>query len=162
MEVRDVDGVYAIECLVFPAPWSWASFKDEITDNASARSWVVEADDAVVAYLVSWHVVDELHIGNIAVAPERRSKGIGAALLEHALEDAVENGVALATLEVRMSNAPAIALYHKFGFREVAIRKGYYSDDGEDALVMLKNLGDEAQEGSLEGARENPAEGERT
>ena len=135
-------GVFAIECAVFPAPWSKDSFEEEITGSPTGRSWIAEVDGAVAGYLISWLVADELHIGNIAVAPELRAKGIGAALLEFALEHARESGVALATLEVRMSNDPAISLYHKFGFLDVAIRKGYYSDNGEDALVMLKSFAD--------------------
>ena len=123
-----------------PAPWSRESFEDEITGSATARSWVVEEDGEIVAYLVSWLVTDELHIGNIAVKPELRGRGIGATLLRYSLDDAAGHGVALATLEVRMSNESAIALYRRFGFLDVAIRKGYYSDDGEDALVMLKDI----------------------
>jgi ribosomal-protein-alanine N-acetyltransferase len=92
-------------------------------------------------------VADELHIGNIAVAPAVRRRGIGRRILEHCLDDARARGIEIATLEVRVSNDPAIALYEKLGFRPVAMRRGYYSDTGEDALVMMASF-EVGEEGS--------------
>jgi ribosomal-protein-alanine N-acetyltransferase len=139
MARTDLDRVLAIEHAVFPAPWSRRSFESELQGQASVP-WVVERSGEVVAYLVSWLAADELHIGNIAVAPAAQGLGIGRELLRFCLDDAASRGVAYATLEVRPSNGRAIRLYEAFGFRPVAMRRGYYSDTGEDALVMMKDL----------------------
>ncbi len=145
MRTSDLDRVCAIEEEIFPCPWSRTSFQDELTTNRCVFPWVAEKAGDVVAYLVSWLVEDELHIGNIAVAPSLQGEGVGRALFAHCLERAVERGVTRATLEVRVSNTRAIALYEGHGFIPVAMRKGYYSDTGEDAVVMLKMIpsGDE-------------------
>lgn len=135
----DLDRVVEIEHAVFSAPWSRGSFEGELAARESAL-WVAERGGVVVAYLISWIVAAELHIGNIAVAPAYQHEGIGRELLEFSLGDAAPRGVAYATLEVRMSNDRAIRLYEGFGFRPVAMRRGYYSDTGEDALVMMKDL----------------------
>jgi len=125
---------------IFPMPWSRTSFEAELAADRCAFPWVVEKEGEVVAYLVSWLVEDELHVGNIAVAPSLQGEGVGRALFAHCLRAAFERGVTRATLEVRVSNARAIALYEDHGFIPVAMRKGYYSDTGEDALVMLKTI----------------------
>ncbi len=145
MRTLDLDRVCAIEEEIFPMPWSRTSFEDELAGNKCAFPWVAEKAGDVVAYLVSWLVEDELHIGNIAVAPSLQGEGVGRALFAHCLNVACERGVTRATLEVRVSNARAIALYESHGFIPVAMRKGYYSDTGEDAVVMLKMIpsGDE-------------------
>ena len=147
MTACDLDRVCAIEEEIFPMPWSRTSFEDELAGNKCAFPWVVEKAGDVVAYLVSWLVEDELHIGNIAVAPSLQGEGIGRALFAHCLERAAARGVTRATLEVRASNARAIALYESNGFIPVAMRKRYYSDSGEDAVVMLKTIpsGDEGK-----------------
>jgi ribosomal-protein-alanine N-acetyltransferase len=139
MAAADLDRVLVIEHAVFPTPWSRRSFEAELQGGCSVP-WVAERDGEVVAYLVSWLVEDELHIGNIAVAPVEQGRGIGRELLRFSLDDAAARGVAYATLEVRLSNRRAIGLYRGFGFRPVAMRRGYYSDTGEDALVMMKDL----------------------
>jgi ribosomal-protein-alanine N-acetyltransferase len=139
MAARDLDRVLAIEHAVFPAPWSRASFEGELRGRNSVP-WVAERDGEVVGYLISWRVADELHIGNIAVAPAVQRRGVGRRLLAHSLDDARAGGAAFATLEVRVSNDRAIALYESFGFRPVAMRRRYYSDTGEDALVMMANF----------------------
>lgn len=140
MKTRDIDRVCEIEEEIFPLPWSRTSFEDQLATDRCAFPWVVEKNGDVVGYLVSWLVEDELHIGNIAVAPSLQGGGVGRALLAHCIGAAVERGVTRATLEVRVSNTRAIALYEGHGFIPVALRKGYYSDTGEDALVMLKTI----------------------
>jgi ribosomal-protein-alanine N-acetyltransferase len=140
MAPEHVDAVWAIERSVFPSPWSRASFERESVEEGAA-SWVALLEGRVIGYLVSWVVYDELHIGNIAVTPESRGRGVGRMLLAKALEDAAARGAVLATLEARESNARAIGLYESFGFRPVAIRKRYYADSGEDAIVMIAELG---------------------
>lgn len=139
---RDLDRVCEIEEEVFPMPWSRSSFESEVEDASTAFHWVAERNGELVGYIVSWLVEDELHIGNLAVAPGLRRRGIGRALLSHCLGRAIERGLAHATLEVRASNVPAMTLYETAGFRPVAIRKRYYSDSGEDAIVMLKVFAD--------------------
>jgi ribosomal-protein-alanine N-acetyltransferase len=134
----DLDRVCQIEESVFSMPWSRESFETELADDGISFSWVAEADGRLVAYFVAWLVEDELHIGNIAVDPTHRRRGIGRALLSYCLTRAVERGIVRATLEVRSSNLAAIELYEEGGFEPVAIRRCYYSDNGEDAIVMLK------------------------
>lgn len=140
MEGRDLNRVCEIEEEIFPMPWSRSAFETELAPDRCAFPWVAEKDGEVVAYLISWLVEDELHVGNIAVAPALQGSGIGRALFAYCLARAIERGVRNATLEVRASNARAIALYESHGFIPVALRKGYYSDSGEDAVVMLKAI----------------------
>lgn len=140
MKARDLDRVCAIEEEVFPMPWSRESFESEVSDETTAFHWVAEDGREVVAYLVSWLIEDELHIGNIAVTPRRQGEGIGRAIFDYCLARAAERGVTRSTLEVRVGNARAIALYESRGFIPVAMRRGYYSDTGEDAMVMLKSF----------------------
>ena len=140
MRPSDLDRVCGIEEEIFPCPWSRTSFEAELAPDRCAFPWVAEKDGSVVGYMISWLVEDELHVGNIAVAPALQGAGIGRALFGHCLNAAFERGMTRATLEVRVSNARAIALYEDHGFIPVALRKGYYSDTGEDALVMLKTI----------------------
>jgi ribosomal-protein-alanine N-acetyltransferase len=134
----DLDRVCQIEDAVFSMPWSRESFEGETEEDGIAFSWVAEQGGRLAGYLVAWLVEDELHIGNIAVDPELRRRGVGRALLSYCLARAAERGVARATLEVRESNDAAIALYEESGFLPVAMRKRYYDDNDEDAIVMLK------------------------
>ena len=90
----------------------------------------------LVGYGGFWHILDEIHISNIAVHPEYQRKGLGRILLIHLLEEAITRKASKAALEVRRSNIAAQSLYDAFGFRIVTVRKNYYSDEGEDALVM--------------------------
>ena len=140
MRPGDLDRVCEIEKEIFPMPWSRSSFEAELAPDRCAFPWVAEKDGRVVAYLISWLVEDELHVGNIAVARAQQGSGIGRSLFSFCLSRAVERGVSRATLEVRVSNSRAISLYENHGFIPVALRKGYYSDSGEDAVVMLKTI----------------------
>jgi ribosomal-protein-alanine N-acetyltransferase len=101
--------------------------------------WVAREDDAPIAYLIAWHVADELHLLMIATQPEARRKGVARALVSRLVEHAFDKNVMHIFLEVRRSNAAAIALYRAFGFYLLSIRKGYYAD-GEDALEMTLAL----------------------
>jgi [ribosomal protein S18]-alanine N-acetyltransferase len=141
MAPADLDGVCEIERAVFALPWSRKSFEDEVSGDPCSVPWVAEEDGRVVGYLVAWHVADELHIGNLAVAPAKQGGGIGASLLSGALAAAAERGIEYAALEVRVSNERAIRLYERFGFSGIAIRKAYYEDNGENALIMLRVIG---------------------
>ena len=140
----DLDAIDEIERHSFTRPWPRAAFEVELTRHL-ARLDVARAP-GVVGFCNYWIVPDpggdagEVHIHAIATHPDRRRAGVGAALLDHALAAGRAAGCRLATLEVRRGNAPAIALYERAGFRTVHVRKRYYQDNGEDALVMLSEL----------------------
>jgi len=127
--------VLDIERRSFPDPWSEKMFLEEIKDDGRRISLVLESEGRAVGYALGWVVLDEFHLGNIAVNGERRKSGLGRRLLREILNQAYRAGCRMASLEVRISNQPAIELYQAFGFKPVAIRKKYYQD--EDALVML-------------------------
>jgi ribosomal-protein-alanine N-acetyltransferase len=146
MSVSDVPEVAAIESEVFGDPWSADSFLAEVERNPEIGYPVVVRDDeGVVAYAVAWFIVDELHVGNVAVRPGAQGRGIGRAVMAALLREATRRGMVRATLEVRPSNQRAIALYQSFGFRTIAIRKAYYRDNREDALVMTMPIGAERE-----------------
>lgn len=138
MTLQDVPEVSELERRVFADPWSVDSFLSEVERRPDVGHPLVvrDAADALVAYSVVWFIVDEVHIGNIAVSPDRQGQGVGAFLLRHILSQGRRRGFTLATLEVRPSNVPALRLYERFGFRRIAIRKRYYRNDGEDAHVL--------------------------
>lgn len=142
MRVEDVEQVVAIERLSFPLPWSRESFIREICEIENSRLLVVTEDEeagaGVMGYACWWEVADECHITNFAVAPAHRRKGAADVLLGRILKDAEGRGLLRATLEVRLGNAAAIALYEKWGFTAAAMRPRYYPDNREDALVMWK------------------------
>jgi ribosomal-protein-alanine N-acetyltransferase len=141
MTEKDIEGVVRIERDLFSMPWSKASFVFEVSDNRCSYPVVGFHEGRLVAYAVAWFVSEELHIGNIAVARSMQGTGAGKQMLEHLLAEADEREVRIATLEVRVSNVRAIGLYRRYGFKGIALRKHYYSDNGEDALVMLAELG---------------------
>ncbi len=126
-----------ISIFSFPIPWSYDSFKRELK-NKLASYLVVIMDNRVIAYGGIWVILEEAHITNIAVHPDYRCKGIGETLLNALLDKAYARGAKEITLEVRLSNLPAQWLYKKLGFSEEGIRKNYYEDNKEDALIMWK------------------------
>jgi ribosomal-protein-alanine N-acetyltransferase len=149
MRIRDIEEVVAIERASFRDPWSPGAFAAEATaQEGRSWAWVVEAEGSVVGYLVAWPVAEEVHLANLAVHPRWRRRGIGSFLLRHLLERARERGAAWVALEVRVSNEAARRLYERFGFRAVAVRKGYYQKEREDALVMMRHL--DGERGSRE------------
>lgn len=135
MTVDDVDAVHAIEVACFRTPWSKASFYREVTDNACARYVVLREDGVAIAYAGVWFVLDEGHITNIAVRPDRRGMGYGERVTRAMIQLAADSGMNWMTLEVRRSNVAAQSLYHKLGFIDVGYRKRYY-ENSEDALIM--------------------------
>lgn len=140
MTGEDIKAVYDVECLSFATPWSLESFTSEIYNNNMAKYLVAKSGGEVVGYGGMWLVLDEGHITNIAVHPEHRGKGIGDALVLAIIKTAKENGIKRMTLEVRPSNWTALNLYKKYGFQEAGVRKGYYEDTGEDAVIMWLEL----------------------
>jgi [ribosomal protein S18]-alanine N-acetyltransferase len=138
MDLSHVDDVVVIENLSFKTPWTRDAFISEITRNKCAKYRIILRDGRVVAYGGMWLMLDEAHITNIAVHPEFRGIGLGDVIMEDIIKMAAEGGVHSMTLEVRVNNIAAINLYRKFGFEDIAIRKGYYQDTGEDAIIMWK------------------------
>lgn len=132
----DIDAVWDIEKMCFSVPWSRQSFVLEVEKNRCARYVVAEHSGTVVGYGGMWLIVDEAHITNIAVHPFFRRKGIGEAILKALMTEAHRMGIDRMTLEVRASNIAAQSLYKKLGFVEVGVRKGYYSDNNDDAIIM--------------------------
>jgi ribosomal-protein-alanine N-acetyltransferase len=136
MTLADIPAVHRIEKASFPTPWPIYAFQQELESNRLARYLVASVGDELVAYAGLWLLVDEVHVTTFAVMPDWRERGIGARLLMAVLRLAGEMRASVATLEVRLSNNAARRLYEKFGFRPVGIRPRYYSDNGEDALIM--------------------------
>lgn len=136
MTAADVDGVAAVEAATFPTPWSRDAFASEMK-NVAARYLVAEKAGRVIGYAGAWIILDESHITNIAVLKDERGQGIGRALTEGLMQYLSNLGAAYATLEVRKSNEVAQNLYKSLGFIKLGVRKRYYEDNGEDALIMV-------------------------
>lgn len=138
MGSEHIDDVMVVENLSFSIPWSKNAFIEEVTRNKFARYLVATLDGRTVGYAGMWKVFDEGHITNIAVHPEYRRSGVGSMLLEVLIEKAMSEGITKLTLEVRRSNFTARSLYKKFGFEDCGVRKGYYADNNEDAIIMWR------------------------
>lgn len=138
---EDVEQIHEIEVLCFAMPWSTESILHDVKENVVAR-WLVLDDGSgrVLAYAGMWLVLDEAHVCNVAVHPSYRRMGYGRHIFEALIALAQENSMAMMTLEVRRSNAPAQALYHSCGFIDVGYRKRYYEDNQEDALIMFREF----------------------
>jgi ribosomal-protein-alanine N-acetyltransferase len=135
----EIDAVVALESESFTNPWSRDTLVWELKNSDVTRAYLLrDASETVVAFCVCWVIFDELHINTLAVAPAARRRGIATALLRHVLTDAAASGATKATLEVRASNTPAIALYERLGFRIAASRPGYYAKPAEDALILWR------------------------
>lgn len=127
-----------LEKIIFPCPWSEDMFYNEIGSEFSNFYVLTDEENKIVGYFGLWIIADEGHINNFAVIPEFRGCGIGKMMMEKIFEIGAKHKVSLYYLEVRISNEPAIRLYKKFGFFEAGIRKNYYSQPVEDALLMTK------------------------
>jgi ribosomal-protein-alanine N-acetyltransferase len=136
MRLEDVPDVHRIERASFPVPWPDYAFRQELQTNRLAHYLVVRAGREAVAYGGLWLMVDEAHITTFAVLPEWRQHGVGGRLMLAMMELALELDARVMTLEVRLSNRAARELYARFGFKPVGVRPRYYSDNGEDALIM--------------------------
>ena len=136
MVMTDVDGVMAVEHDSFLTPWSRSAFEEELAQNRLARYIVAVENGEIVGYAGTWLVINEAHVTNVAVSGQRRREGIGRLLMQKLMELARENDMESMTLEVRVSNAAARHLYQQLGFVEAGIRKNYYSETKEDALIL--------------------------
>lgn len=135
MDEKDIDGVLEVSNLSFSSPWSRVSYEQELS-NSLARYFVAKVDDKIVGFIGTWIIVDESHITNVAVHPDYRNLKIASKLIESMLNYCKEKNCTAYTLEVRESNKAAISLYKKHGFKIDGIRKEYYQDNKEDALLM--------------------------
>ncbi|HEY4687279.1 MAG TPA: ribosomal protein S18-alanine N-acetyltransferase [Candidatus Subteraquimicrobiales bacterium] len=138
MSFRDVEGVYRIERQVFPSPWTKEAFKREIKNENHSVMLAAKNGQEVVGYAGLFFVYDEGHVTNIAVKPELQGRGVGTCLLLELIKAALLKRVTNLMLEVRESNQIALSLYRKFGFEPMGVRKDYYLDTQEDALVLEK------------------------
>ena len=137
MCLADVPQVHDIEAATFAEAWSQESFVQEMTNNPCARYLVAVCEGELLAYGGAWLVFEEGHITNIAVKESARGKGLGKRLTRALMQYAANLGVQYMTLEVRRSNTVAQGMYQDLGFIELGVRKRYYEDNGEDALLMV-------------------------
>ncbi len=138
MEPADCGAVAAIEKECFSQPWSRAEFENQLTLSI-ARTYVSEENGEVTGFINVWVVAGEINLNNIALTEKSRGRGLGRALIEHMEKN---EQAQRCNLEVRVSNERAIRLYRSIGFEEVGLRKGFYSEPKEDALLMTKRYGE--------------------
>jgi ribosomal-protein-alanine N-acetyltransferase len=136
MTLDDLEHVHAIERASFFPTWPDDAYRNELTTNKLATYIVARLQDVVVGFAGLWLMVDEAHVTTFAVDPAWRRRGVGERMLLALLDVAVARRAREATLEVRLSNMAARCLYEKYGFRPVGVRPRYYTDNGEDALIM--------------------------
>jgi [ribosomal protein S18]-alanine N-acetyltransferase len=147
---EDIDDMTELDATCFSAPWSRASFEAELTTNKLA--WYLVAEEMgtdwesqaglIIGYAGLWAIEDEGHITNVAVHPDYRRMHLGSILVDTLIAETRKEGLVRFTLEVRVSNHAAIALYQKFGFVSAGLRKGYYEDNNEDAMIMWLETGE--------------------
>jgi [ribosomal protein S18]-alanine N-acetyltransferase len=136
---RDVDDIIRIESTSFTRPWTREMYLSELEHRDVSFFYIArDALGEAIGFCSWWKVLDEVHINNLAVLPERRRAGVASALLERVLVEGRARGAHRATLEVRRSNDAALRLYEKFGFRVTAVRRRYYTHPEEDALVLWR------------------------
>jgi len=138
LKMSDLDAVDVIERRSYPTPWSRSMFAGELAKPASICLGAF-VDDELVGYMIISRYVDAWHVMNLAVDPEHRRRGIASLLLDRLFETTDEGTRRGYTLEVRVSNEGAIRLYERAGFRARGIRRGYYTDNREDALIMWRD-----------------------
>ena len=136
MRDADVDAVLALDALVHSTAWSPDFLRSHLDLPDSRTNLVAELNGGLVGHGALLVVADEGHVITVAVTPDHQRMGVGRVLLAALCRDAGRRGLVAMTLEVRVSNAAAIALYRRFGFAPSGVRPGYYADDGEDALIM--------------------------
>lgn len=136
---RHFEALEALERICFSVPWTRQQLRCELPDERH-EFLVAEQNETLLGYVGMMHVLDEGYISNVAVAPEARRKGVASALIREMIDRAKTLELAFLSLEVRVSNEPAIALYGGFGFEPVGRRKNYYEQPREDAIIMTKYL----------------------
>jgi len=136
MRPEDMEEVLQIDRLSFPVPWMPAAFTTELSNRSACYLVARSSGGQIVGFGGEWVIMDEAHITTLAVHPQHRGRHIGDRLLLALLEEGIRRRASRATLEVRQNNRAARHLYQKFGFYQAAVRKSYYTDNGENALVM--------------------------
>lgn len=116
--------------------WGKQAFYDELSSNLANYYCIVDIDKNILGYAGFWHIIDEAHITTVAVKPNMRRKKLGELMLNHIINECFKKEIKYITLEVRVSNKPAINMYEKYGFKSLGTRKNYYQDNHEDALIM--------------------------
>jgi len=135
----DLTGILEVEVESFSNPWTREMYEWELRNRAVCHIYVVRAGDCRVAgFCAFWLVVDEIHINNVAIRPQFRGHGFGTALLEHVFAEARRLGAHRATLEVRASNLEAQRLYARLGFAAAGVRRRYYTNPVEDAVILWR------------------------
>lgn len=138
--LRDLNAIEEIERVSYPTPWSRSMFASELAKPTSISLGAFDPETAeLVGYLIISRYVDAWHVMNVAVAPEHRRRRIATLLLTRLFEQTANDERRGYTLEVRVSNAAAIRLYERLGFRPRGVRRGYYTDNREDALIMWRD-----------------------
>jgi len=137
----DLASLVRLEQTCFAIPWSEQSLRSDLENPSVAHYWVAESHTAgIIGYIACYQAADTAQINNLAVMPDFRRQGVGEHLLSALLEWAHDSLITTVDLEVRASNDSAIRLYQKMGFAKVGVRRAYYSDNNEDANIMLKNI----------------------
>lgn len=137
--MSDLEPVLLIEEASFTNPWTREMYRSELENKGVSFCYVAkDPGGETLGFCSLWRVLDELHINNLAVAPQARRRGIASALLVHVVREGAKQGAKRATLEVRRSNVVARALYERFGFSVAGVRRGYYTKPVEDALVLWR------------------------
>ena len=137
---EDLNGVLDVEAESFTNPWTREMYAWELQNRTVCHIYVVRTDEHRVAgFCAFWLVVDEIHINNVAIRPDLRGRGYGTALLQRVFDEARRLGARRATLEVRVSNLDAQRLYARLGFTPAGVRRGYYSNPVEDAVILWRD-----------------------
>ncbi|MEK3795754.1 ribosomal protein S18-alanine N-acetyltransferase [Paenibacillus sp. FSL R7-0204] len=152
MRLEDVPEILVIEREAFTMPWTEEAFRNELTHNHFAKYMVMELAGHIIGYAGMWAIVDEAHVTNIALLEAYRGRKWGERLLDELMKTAAYLGMKSITLEVRVSNEVAQNLYRKKGFKPAGTRKGYYSDNREDALIMWADLPEYGEQAVTEGS----------
>ncbi len=147
LDLSDLDAIDAIEQRAYPTPWSRAMFASELVKPTSICLGAFDGSE-LVGYIVNSRYVDAWHVMNVAVDPDHRRRGIATQLLQHLFELTHGDERRGYTLEVRISNDPAIRLYERLGFEPRGLRRGYYTDNREDALIMWRDSGTRGASGA--------------
>ena len=142
MAEKDLPSVMGIENMSYPNPWHLSSFKGEIDNRPISNPYVVvyRPLEKIIGYIIYWHIRNEVQISNIAISPDYRQMGVGEGVLRKVLVEMCHKEAEFVFLEVRPSNLTARCLYEKIGFTILGLRKGYYRNPSEDAIVMGKSL----------------------
>ncbi|HSK17052.1 MAG TPA: ribosomal protein S18-alanine N-acetyltransferase [Gaiellaceae bacterium] len=139
LTLADLSAIERIEQRAYPTPWSRSMFAGELAKPSSICLGAFDGEERLVGYLIVSRYVDAWHVMNIAVDPDVRRTGVASRLLDTLLAFTAGDSRRGYTLEVRVSNRPAIALYERFGFDASGVRRGYYTDNREDALIMWRD-----------------------